>query len=68
MGYHDRDTFERRWTTTDAKKEETENPRIKLISPQKKLIDIQETLNKARLKPMTMYELHTAIQRILDDE
>ena len=68
MGYHDRDTFERRWATTDAKKEKTENPRIKLISPQKKLIDIQEILNKARLKPMTMYELHTAIQGILDDE
>ena len=68
MGYHDRDTFERRWTTTDAKKEKTENPRIKLISPQKTLIDIQEILNKARLEPVTMYELHTAIQRILDDE
>lgn len=68
MGYHDRDTFERRWATTHAKKEKTENARIKLISPQKKLIDIQEILNKARLEPVTMYELHTAIQRILDDE
>ena len=68
MGYHDRDIFEKRWRTSTDKQEQSENPRIKIISPQKKLIDIQTALDKARLDPMTMYELHTAIQRILDDE
>ena len=50
------------------KKEETSNPKIKIISPQKKLIDIQAVLEKARWEPMTMHELHTAIQNILDGE
>ncbi len=68
MGYHDRDTFERRWSTSKAKNQKTENPRIKIISPQKKLIDIQKILNDAREAPISMYELHTAIQNILDGE
>ena len=68
MGYHDRDTFEKRWRTQPEKQEQSENPRIQIISPQKKLIDIRTILDKAREHPMSMYELHTAIQRILDDE
>ena len=68
MGYHDRDTFEKRWRMQTEKQEQSENPRIQIISPQKKLIDIRAVLDKAREHPVSMYELHTAIQRILDDE
>ena len=68
MGYHDRDTFEKRWRTQPEKQEQSENPRIQIISPQKKLIDIRAVLDKTRAQPVSMYELHTAIQRILDDE
>ena len=67
MSYHDRDIFER-WSSPKKEVEETKNPRIKIISPQKKLIDIQAVLEKARWEPMTMHELHTAIQNILDGE
>ena len=68
MGYHDRNLYETRWSSKSNEKEETENPKIKIISPQKKLIDIQAVLDKARNGPVTMYELHTAIQSILDGE
>ena len=68
MGYHDRNLYETRWSSKSNEKEETENPKIKIISPQKKLIDIQAALDKARNGPVTMYELHTAIQKILDGE
>ena len=69
MSYHDRDLFQGRWLVPESeKKEETSNPKIKIISPQKKLIDIQAVLEKARWEPMTMHELHTAIQNILDGE
>ena len=68
MGYHDRDTFEKRWRTQPETQEQSENPRIQIISPQKKLIDIRAVLDEARAHPVSMYELHTAIQRILDDE
>jgi len=68
MGYHDRNLYETRWSSKSNEKEETENPKIKIISPQKKLIDIQKILNDARNAPPTMYELHTAIQNILDGE
>ena len=67
MSYHDRNTFEKRWNTPEQK-QPAENPKIKSISPQKKLIDIQKILNDARNAPPTMYELHTAIQNILDGE
>lgn len=67
MSYHDRNTFEKRWNTPEQK-QPVENPKIKIISPQKKLIDIQKILNDARNAPPTMYELHTAIQNILDGE
>ena len=68
MGYHDRDTFERRWSMKPEKQEQSENPRMQIISPQKKLHDIQQIINSLPNKQMTMYELQEAIQRILDGE
>lgn len=68
MAYHDRNQYETRWSTPNNKKKETENPRITVISPQKKLHDIQQLLNKVPEESMTMYELHQAIQKILDGE
>ena len=68
MGYHDRDTFERRWSMQSEKQEQSENPRMQIISPQKKLHDIQQIINSLPNKQMTMYELQEAIQRILDGE
>ena len=68
MGYHDRDIFEKRWRTSTNNQEQSENPRMQIISPQKKLHDIQQVLNKVPEQAMTMYELHQAIQKILDGE
>ena len=68
MGYHDRDTFERWWSMKSEKQEQSENPRMQIISPQKKLHDIQQIINSLPNKQMTMYELQEAIQRILDGE
>jgi len=68
MGYHDRDTFERWWSMKSEKQQQSENPRMQIISPQKKLHDIQQIINSLPNKQMTMYELQEAIQRILDGE
>lgn len=68
MSYHDRNNYETRWSNPEKKEQTTENPKIKIISPQKKLIDIQKILNDAREAAPSMYELHTAIQTILDGE
>ena len=68
MGYHDRDLFTRKWNKPEETKVESENPRMQIISPQKKLYDIQQILNDAREAPPSMYELHTAIQTILNGE
>jgi len=71
MSYHDQGYYTTKWSNLkkdETEQKKTENPKIKIISPQKKLIDIQKILNDARETPLTMYELHTAIQRILDDE
>ena len=68
MGYHDRDLFTRKWSKPEETKVESENPRMQIISPQKKLYDIQKILNDAREAAPSMYELHTAIQTILDGE
>ena len=68
MGYHDRDTFEKRWRMQPEEQEQSENPRMQIISPQKKLYDIQQVINGLPNKQMTMYELQEAIQRILDGE
>lgn len=70
MSYHDRKNYETKWGK--AKEQSTENknsrPRIQVVSPQKMLIDIQAALDRARQGPMTMYELHSEIQRILNGE
>ena len=68
MGYHDRDIFERRWRTSKEEEVKTENPRMQIISPQKKLHDIQQIINSLPNKQMTTYELQEAIQKILDGE
>ena len=68
MAYHDRNRYETKWSNPKEEKQETENPRITVISPQKKLHDIQQVLNKVPEQAMTMYELHQAIQKILDGE
>lgn len=68
MAYHDRNRYETKWSSPKEKKQETDNPRITVISPQKKLHDIQQLLNKVPEQSMTMFELHTAIQKILDGE
>ena len=68
MGYHDRDTFEKRWRTSTDQQEQSENPRMQIISPHKKLYDIQQIINMLPNKQMTTYELQEAIQRVLDGE
>ena len=68
MGYHDRDIFEKRWRTSTKDEEANENPRMQVISPQKKLYDIQQIINSLPNKQMTTYELQEAIQRVLDGE
>ena len=69
MGYHDRDTFEKRWRTSENTTEkQSENPRMQIISPQKKLYDIQQIIDSLPNKHLTTYELQEAIQRILDGE
>jgi hypothetical protein len=72
MGHHDRDTFEKRWkTTTENNKQDLRSgnpPAVQIISPQKKLYDIQQVINSLPDKHMTTYELQEAIQNILDGE
>ncbi len=68
MGYHDRDLFTRKWSKPEETKVESENPRMQIISPQKKLYDIQQIINSLPDKHMNTYELQEAIQKILDGE
>jgi hypothetical protein len=68
MGYHDRDLFTRKWNKPEDNKVESENPRMQIISPQKKLYDIQQIINSLPNKHMNTYELQEAIQKILDGE
>ena len=68
MGYHDRDLFTRKWNKPEETKVESENPRMQIISPQKKLYDIQQIINSLPNKHMNTYELQEAIQKILDGE
>jgi len=75
MSYHDHGGYTTRWSTDRKKKEldqpekkQTENPRIQIISPQKKLYDIQQIINSLPEKSLTMMELSEAIQKILDGE
>lgn len=67
MGYHDRNLYETKWSTTsNEEKEKTENPRIQIISPQKKLYDIEQILKRLPEESMTVMELQEAIQRVID--
>ncbi len=66
MSYHDYKPYTNKWTEETKKEETTENPRIQLISPQKKLFDIEQVLKKLPEEPMSMVELQEAIQRIID--
>ena len=69
MGYHDRDTFEKRWRMQPEKQEQSENPRMQIISPQKKLHDIQQILNNlSEQTVLTTEDLKIKIQRVLDGE
>ena len=68
MSYHDYGHYTTKWSETKKKEEKAENPRIQVISPQKKLHDIQQLINGLPDQQMTMYELQEAIQRILDGE
>ena len=49
-------------------KEQTANPRIQILSPQKKLYDIQQIINALPEKALTMVQLADAIQLVLDGE
>ena len=49
-------------------KKQTKNPRIQVISPQKKLYDIQQILNELSEKAMSVVELSDTIQSILDGD
>jgi len=66
MGYHDRILNESIWSKSSDEQPVTENPRMQIISPQKKLFDIQQVINSLPENPMTMFELQEAIQNILD--
>ena len=66
MGYHDRILNESTWSKSSDEQPVTENPRMQIISPQKKLFDIQQVINSLPENPMTMFELQEAIQNILD--
>jgi len=68
MGYHDRDLFTRKWNKPEETNVESETPRMQIISPQKKLYDIQQIINSLPDKHMNTYELQEAIQKILDGE
>ena len=73
MSYHGRRGYSTRWSRlrkdeTDQMKEQTENPRIQVISPQKKLHDIQQVISSLSETSLTMMELSEAIQKILNGE
>jgi len=70
MSYHDSKNYWTEWGGTKKATTDTERkqPRMQIISPQKKLLDIQLVLNALPEKAMTVVELQEAIQRILDGE
>jgi hypothetical protein len=74
VSYHDYGNYKTRWSENiskdeaDQMKEQTDNPRIQVISPQKKLYDIQQIINSLPNNHMKTYELQEAIQKILDGE
>ena len=74
MSYHDYGNYKTRWSKNISKeeaeqmKEQTANPRIQILSPQKKLYDIQQIINALPEKALTMVQLADAIQLVLDGE
>ena len=69
MAYHDYGHYKTRWSPDqEEEKKKTENPRVQVISPQKKLHDIQQIINSLPDKHLTTVELSEAIQRILNGE
>ncbi len=67
MSYHDYGRYTTKWSKSE-KDEEAPNPKFQIISPQKKLHDIQQIINSLPDKHMNTYELQEAIQKILDGE
>jgi len=69
MSYHDYGYYKTKWSTENKEKEQnTKNPSIKVLSPQKKLYDIQQIINSLSDAPLTSPQLSEAIQKILDGE
>jgi acetyl-CoA carboxylase carboxyltransferase component len=73
MSYHDHGYYKTKWSSlkkdeADQMKKQTDNPKLQIISPQKKLHDIQQIINILPEHPMSMYELQEAIQKVLDGE
>lgn len=71
MSYHDYGRYKTNWSTSEEveeKESDRKPPRIQIISPQKKLYDIQQIINSLSEKHLNSYELQTAIQKILDGE
>jgi hypothetical protein len=72
MSYHGYDDYIRDWKQkekkTDSDRRDGNPPSVQIISPQKKLYDIQQIIHSLPDKHMTTYELQDAIQKILDGE
>ena len=72
MSYHDSNLYKTQWNKPKKIDEESERtgnpPSVQIISPQKKLYDIQQVIDSLPNKHMTTYELQAAIQKILDGE
>jgi hypothetical protein len=71
MSYHDYKKHTAHWSADNKEVEEEPGcklPRIQIISPQKKLYDIQQVLSRLPEKAMTVVELSDQIQSILDGE
>jgi len=68
MGHHDRDLFTRKWNKPEETNVVSENPRMQVISPQKKLYDIQQIIDSLPEKHLNTVELSEAIQKILNGE
>ena len=72
MSYHDYGNYKTRWSKNISEEEaaemkkQTDNPRLQILSPQKKLYDIQQIIDSLPEKHMTMMELQESIQKILD--
>ena len=75
MSYHDYGDHKTRWSKNNISKDEadqmkelTDNPGVKVISPQKKLHDIQRVIHSLPENHMSMVQLSETIQKILDGE